>query len=145
MTAELGTMKVTEQIDAMRSMAADPVAKLVVPKMAATLVMLPTLAVLGNVLGILGGLFIAVTQLNISGSFYLNDVLTTLNFNDVISCLGKSAAFAYFIALVGCYNGLHATGGADGVGRATTDTVVQASILILVSDFFLTKLFILIA
>jgi phospholipid/cholesterol/gamma-HCH transport system permease protein len=145
MTAELGTMKVTEQIDAMRSMAADPVAKLVVPKMAATLVMLPTLAVLGNVLGILGGLFIAVTQLNISGSFYLNDVITTLTFNDLISCLGKSVAFAYFIALVGCYNGLHATGGADGVGRATTDTVVQASILILVSDFFLTKLFILIA
>lgn len=145
MTAELGTMKVTEQIDAMRSMAADPVAKLVVPKMAATLVMLPTLAVLGNVLGILGGLFIAVTQLNISGSFYLNDVITTLTFNDLISCIGKSVAFAYFIALVGCYNGLHATGGADGVGRATTDTVVQASILILVSDFFLTKLFILIA
>ncbi|MDX1997376.1 MAG: ABC transporter permease [Thermoanaerobaculia bacterium] len=145
MTAELGTMKVTEQIDAMRSMAADPVAKLVVPKMAATLVMLPTLAVLGNVLGILGGLFIAATQLNISGSFYLNDVLTTLTFNDVISCLGKSLAFAYFIALVGCYNGLRVTGGADGVGRATTDTVVQASILILVSDFFLTKLFILIA
>lgn len=145
MTAELGTMKVTEQIDALRSMAADPVAKLVVPRMAATLVMLPVLAILGNVLGILGGLFIAVTQLNISGSFYLNDVVTTLNFNDVISCVGKSFAFAYFIALVGCYNGLHAAGGADGVGRATTDTVVQASILILVSDFFLTKLFILFA
>lgn len=145
MTAELGTMKVTEQIDALRSMAADPVAKLVVPKLVATVVMLPTLAVLGNVLGILGGLFIAVTQLNLSGSFYLNDVVTALNFNDVVSCLGKSAVFAYFIALVGCYNGLHATGGADGVGRATTDTVVQASILILVSDFFLTKLFILIA
>jgi phospholipid/cholesterol/gamma-HCH transport system permease protein len=144
MTAEIGTMKVTEQIDALRSMAADPVRKLVVPKLAATLVMIPALTVLGNSLGILGGLFVAVTQLDLSVGFYLNDVLSSLNFQDLLSGLGKSFFFAYFIAIVGCYNGLSARGGADGVGRATTDTVVLASILILVSDFFLTKIFFLI-
>ncbi|MFP3941919.1 MAG: MlaE family ABC transporter permease [Thermoanaerobaculia bacterium] len=141
MTAELGTMKVTEQIDALRSMAADPVKKLVVPKLAATLVMLPALTVIGDMLGILGGLVIAVTQLQLAPGFYINDVLTALTLADVASGVGKSFFFGYFIAIIGCHNGLHASGGADGVGRATTDTVVQASILILVSDFFLTKLF----
>lgn len=141
MTAELGTMKVTEQIDALRSMAADPVKKLVVPKLAATLVMLPALTVIGDMLGILGGLVIAVTQLQLAPGFYINDVVTALTLADVASGVGKSFFFAYFIAIIGCHNGLHASGGADGVGRATTDTVVQASILILVSDFFLTKLF----
>ncbi|HUF78095.1 MAG TPA: ABC transporter permease [Thermoanaerobaculia bacterium] len=145
MTAELGTMKVTEQIDALRSMAADPVKKLVVPKLAATLVMLPALTVIGNFLGILGGLLIAVLQLDLSPGFYINDTLTSLTLADVGSGIGKAFFFAYFIAIVGCYNGLHASGGADGVGRATTNTVVQASILILVSDFFLTKLFYLVS
>ena len=141
MTAELGTMKVTEQIDALRSMAADPVKKLVVPKLAATLVMLPALTVIGDVLGILGGLVIAVLQLDLAPGFYINDTLSALTLADVGSGVGKAFFFAYFIAIIGCYNGLHASGGADGVGRATTNTVVEASILILVSDFFLTKLF----
>jgi phospholipid/cholesterol/gamma-HCH transport system permease protein len=141
MTAELGTMKVTEQIDALRSMASDPVKKLVVPKLAASLVMLPVLTVIGDFLGILGGLLIAVFQLDVTAGFYLNDVLAALTLEDVLSGIGKAFFFAYFIAIVGCYNGLNASGGADGVGRATTNTVVQASILILVSDFFLTKLF----
>jgi phospholipid/cholesterol/gamma-HCH transport system permease protein len=141
MTAELGTMKVTEQIDALRSMAADPVKKLVVPKLAATLVMLPALTVIGDFLGILGGLVIAVLQLDLSPGFYINDTLSSLTLADVGSGVGKAFFFAYFIAIIGCYNGLNASGGADGVGRATTNTVVQASILILVSDFFLTKLF----
>ena len=141
MTAELGTMKVTEQIDALRSMAADPVKKLVVPKLAATLVMLPALTVIGDFLGILGGLVIAVLQLDLSPGFYINDTLSSLTLADIGSGVGKAFFFAYFIAIIGCYNGLNASGGADGVGRATTNTVVQASILILVSDFFLTKLF----
>lgn len=145
MTAEIGTMKVTEQIDALRSMAADPVRKLVAPKLAATLIMIPTLTVVGNFLGILGGLFIAVAQLDLSVGFYLNDVLDALTLADIASGIGKSFFFAYFIAIVGCYNGLSAQGGADGVGRATTDTVVLTSILILVSDFFLTKIFYLVA
>ncbi len=145
MTAELGTMKVTEQIDALRSMASDPVKKLVVPKLAATLIMLPALTVIGDFLGILGGLFIAVVQLDVSAGFYINDVTTALTLQDVASGVGKAFFFAYFIAIIGCYNGLNASGGADGVGRATTNTVVEAAILILVSDFFLTKLFYLVA
>jgi phospholipid/cholesterol/gamma-HCH transport system permease protein len=141
MTAEIGTMKVTEQIDALRSMAADPVKKLVVPKLAATLVMLPALTIIGDFLGIAGGLLIATWTLDLPPGLYLNDVLSSLTFGDVGSGIAKSFFFAYFIALVGCYNGLNTEGGADGVGRATTNTVVLAAILVLISDFFLTKLF----
>jgi len=141
MTAEIGTMKVTEQIDALRAMASDPVKKLVVPKLAAALLMLPALTVIGDALGILGGLIVSVFQLDLAPGLYLNNVLTTLTLEDVASGTGKAFFFAYFITIVGCYNGLTATGGADGVGRATTNTVVTAAILVLISDFFLTKLF----
>jgi phospholipid/cholesterol/gamma-HCH transport system permease protein len=144
MTAEIGTMKVTEQIDALRSMAADPVKKLVAPKLAATLIMLPSLTIIGDFLGILGGLIVATFTLNLAPGLYLNDVFGSLTFGDVGSGIAKSFFFAYFIAIVGCYNGLTTQGGADGVGRATTNTVVLAAILVLVSDFFLTKLFYLI-
>jgi phospholipid/cholesterol/gamma-HCH transport system permease protein len=143
MTAEIGTMKVTEQVDAMRAMGADPVRQLVVPKLAATLVMLPALTMVGDLLGVLGGMAIAVLQLDLTATFYWNDVTSALSIRDLTSGLGKSFFFAYFIAIVGCYHGLTAKGGADGVGRATTNTVVLASILILISDFFLTKLFLL--
>jgi phospholipid/cholesterol/gamma-HCH transport system permease protein len=145
MTAEIGTMKVTEQIDALRSMAADPVKKLVVPKLVATLVMLPALTVIGDALGILGGLIVAVAQLDLAPGLYVNDVLDSLTLADVASGVGKSFFFGYFITIVGCYNGLTTRGGADGVGRATTNTVVLAAILVLVSDFFLTKLFYILA
>jgi phospholipid/cholesterol/gamma-HCH transport system permease protein len=141
MTAELGTMKVTEQIDALRAMAADPIKKLVAPKLAASLVMLPCLTVIGDLLGILGGLLIAVSQLGVPAGFYVNDVLSALTLADVLSGVGKSFFFAFFITIIACWNGLNARGGADGVGRATTNTVVLASIMVLISDFFLTKLF----
>ena len=141
MTAELGTMKVTEQIDALRSMAFDPVKKLVAPRLAATLIMLPLLVILGNAVGIIGGLLVTVYQLNVAMGVYVNDVMSELTYGDVLSGLGKTVFFAYFIAIIACYNGLNARGGADGVGRATTNTVVGASISILVSDYFLTKLF----
>ena len=141
MTAELGTMKVTEQIDALRAMAADPVKKLVAPKLAATLLMLPVLTLLGDLLGVLGGLVVAVLELGLTASFYWNDVTAGLAISDVASGIGKSYFFALFITTVACRNGLTASGGADGVGRATTNTVVLASILVLVSDYFLTKLF----
>ncbi|HEX2642435.1 MAG TPA: ABC transporter permease [Thermoanaerobaculia bacterium] len=145
MTAEIGTMKVTEQIDALRSMASDPVKKLVAPKLIATLIMLPALTIIGDALGILGGLVVATFTLNLTPGLYLNDVFESLTLADVASGIGKAFFFGYFIAIVGCYNGLHTTGGADGVGRATTNTVVVAAILVLVSDFFLTKLFYLLA
>jgi len=141
MTAELGSMKVTEQIDALRALGADPVRRLVTPKLGATLIMLPALTVIGDLLGIFGGLLIAVFQLGLTPGFYVNDVLTSLTVDDVASGVGKSYFFAFFITVVACRNGLHVTGGADGVGRATTNTVVLASILILITDFFLTKLF----
>ncbi|MCZ6506788.1 MAG: ABC transporter permease [Acidobacteria bacterium] len=141
MTAELGTMQVTEQIAALRSMATDPVKKLVVPKLIASLVMLPVLTIIGDLLGILGGLIVAVFQLDLTAGFFINDVLGSLTLSDICSGVGKSFFFAYFITIIGCYNGLTARGGADGVGRATTNTVVMASIFILISDFVLTKLF----
>ena len=141
MTAELGSMKVTEQIDALRSMAADPIRKLVVPRMVATMLMLPTLTILGDVVGILGGLVIGVFVLDLPAGFYINDVLSSLTMGDVWSGTGKAFFFGYFVSLVACRNGLAVTGGADGVGRATTETVVFAAILVLISDFFLTQLF----
>ncbi|MGE5233750.1 MAG: MlaE family ABC transporter permease [Acidobacteriota bacterium] len=141
MTAELGSMAVTEQIEALRAMGADPVKKLVAPKLLASLIMLPALTVIGDLLGILGGLFIAVFELGITARFYNNDVIAALSLDDVGSGLGKSFFFATAIAMIACYNGLRVRGGASGVGRATTDTVVQAAIVVLISDFFLTKLF----
>ncbi|MBI3447988.1 MAG: ABC transporter permease [Acidobacteria bacterium] len=140
-TAEIGTMNVTEQVDAIRALGADPVKKLVMPKVVATFLMVPALTVLADFVGILGGLFISVMELGQSGSYYLRQVVTTLSFRDVFTGTGKTPVFALIIALVACYNGLRASGGADGVGRATTRTVVTASIAILVSNFFLTKLF----
>src|SRR5258708_4509569 len=145
MTAEIGTMKVTEQVEALRAMAADPVRELVVPKLVATLVMLPALTILGDAVGIAGGLLVAVFQLKLPAATYNHNILTNLNLGDIFCGIGKSFVFAYFIAIVACYNGLHTSGGADGVGRATTNTVVTAAIMILVSDYFLTRLFILIS
>jgi len=142
-TAELGTMAVTEQIDALRALGASPVRHLVVPRLVAILVMLPVLTVIANLVGILGGLAIATTELNVTADFYVNSLLYGMVVEDVGSGLGKSVFFAYAIGIIACRNGLAVTGGADGVGRATTATVVQASITILVSDFFLTKLFML--
>ncbi len=142
-TAELGTMAVTEQVDAIRALGASPVRNLVVPRLVATLVMLPALTAVGDLVGVLGGLFIGVSELGVGGDVYVNSLLQILQLNDVLSGLGKSVFFAYFIGIIACRNGLAVTGGADGVGRATTATVVAASITVLVSDFFLTKLFLL--
>ena len=142
-TAELGTMAVTEQIDALRALGASPIRVLVVPRLLAVMIMLPLLTMVADVVGILGGLFISTTELRVSSEFYWNSLLYGMVLNDVFSGLGKSVFFAYFIAIIACHNGLRVTGGADGVGRATTNTVVAASITILVADFFLTKLFLL--
>jgi len=140
-TAELGSMTVTDQVDAIRALGASPVRNLVVPRLLAVLLMLPALTIIGDLVGVLGGLLISVTELNLSAAFYVNSLLQVLLLEDVFSGLGKSVFFAYFIGAIACYEGLTVTGGADGVGRATTRTVVAASITVLVSDFFLTKLF----
>ena len=140
-TAEVGTMNVTEQIDAIRAMAASPVRKLVVPKVLAIVVMLPILVVLADFVGVMGGLVMAVTSLNQPSAFYMQHVIKALSIHDVMSGLGKTVIFALLISFIACYKGLTASGGADGVGRATTETVVAASLSVLISDFFLTKLF----
>jgi phospholipid/cholesterol/gamma-HCH transport system permease protein len=144
-TAELGSMAVTEQIDALRAMGASPFKKLALPRILALVVMLPVLTVLADAIGILGGLFIAVFEVNLTAHFYVRHVLDALTLSDLMSGLGKTFFFGLFIASIGCYNGINASGGADGVGRATTHTVVVASITVLVSDFFLTKFFLTIA
>jgi len=132
---------VTEQIDAVRALGANPVRVLVVPRMLAVMVMLPILTIVADFVGVLGGLFISTTELRVSSDFYWNSLLYGMVLNDLFSGIGKSLFFAYFIGIIACYNGLRVTGGADGVGRATTSTVVAASITILIADFFLTKLF----
>jgi phospholipid/cholesterol/gamma-HCH transport system permease protein len=139
--AELGTMKVTEQIDALRALATNPVRKLVVPRVLATTVMMPLLTLLACFIGILGGLIIAVGSLHLSSNFYIRSVIETVKYNDLASGVGKTFFFGFAIGLIACYNGLRTTGGADGVGRSTTATVVTASITVLILDFFLTKLF----
>jgi phospholipid/cholesterol/gamma-HCH transport system permease protein len=140
-TAELGSMTVTEQVDAMRALASSPIKKLVVPRVLATIVMLPVLTMLSDVVGLFGGLLIAVTQLGVSADFFYTSLIHNVALRDLMSGLGKALVFGYLIAIIACSKGLSAQGGADGVGRATTSAVVAASISILVSDFFLTKLF----
>lgn len=144
MTAEIGTMKVTEQIDALRALATNPVRKLVVPKVLATTVMLPLLTSIAIGVGILGGMFIATVNLDLNANYYFRSVIKALRFNDFASGIGKTFFFGFSIALIACYNGLRTTGGADGVGRATTLTVVTGAITVLIMDFFLTKLFLII-
>ena len=143
MTAELGTMKVTEQIDALRALATNPVRKLVVPKVLATTLMFPLLTIISCFIGILGGLIIAVASLHLSANYYMRSVIETVKYNDLASGVGKTFFFGFAIGLIGCFNGLRTTGGADGVGRATTVTVVTGAITVLILDFFLTKLFLL--
>ena len=134
-------MTVTEQVDALRSMAISPIRRLVVPRVLATLFMMPVLAALADVLGILGGLGIAVVELQMTAQDYLTSIWQQLQISDIMSGLGKTFFFGFEIALIGCYNGLRVQGGAASVGLSTTRTVVLASICVLVSDFFLTKLF----
>jgi phospholipid/cholesterol/gamma-HCH transport system permease protein len=140
-TAELGSMTVTEQVDALRSMAISPVRRLVTPRVVATVLMMPVLTALADLLGILGGLGIAVVGLNTTPQDYLGSIWSQLQIADIMSGLSKTLFFGLEIAAIGCYNGLQVQGGATAVGVSTTRTVVSASICILVSDFFLTKLF----
>jgi phospholipid/cholesterol/gamma-HCH transport system permease protein len=138
-TAEIGSMAVTEQVDAIRALGADPIQKLVLPRVLAATFGLPMLALLANVLGIFGGMLIAA-QYGIGSSFYFQSVVRVVMFADLVNGLAKTFFFGWMIAMVGCYTGLHTTGGTVGVGRSTTRAVVSSSIAVLVSDFFLTKL-----
>lgn len=138
MAAELGTMKVTEQIDALRTLAVDPVKYLVIPRFLAGLLMLPLLTVFADLIGILGGYIMGVFRFGIRSDVYIDATLDWLDPADIWSGLIKAFFFGIIIIIVSCQRGFDAEGGAEGVGRATTSAVVISSILILVSDYFLT-------
>jgi phospholipid/cholesterol/gamma-HCH transport system permease protein len=142
-TAELGSMAVTEQIDALRALAANPVRKLVVPRVGALVLMLPVLTILADTIALFGGLVMALTEIGQTQTYFMNHVYTALSLRDLCSGLSKTFFFAFFIGTIACYNGINARGGADGVGKATTNTVVISSISVIISDFFLTKIFLL--
>jgi len=140
-TAELGSMKVTEQIDAMRAMGANPIKQLVVPRVLSAMLVLPLLTVLADILGILGGMVISKHEFQVDYQLYYNTVARNLTLADIVSGLGKTVVFGFIIAIVGCFKGLETSGGTEGLGKATTSTVVTSAIIILISDFFLTKFF----
>ena len=140
MASELGSMKVTEQINAMRALGTDPVKKLVVPRILASITMQPLMTIVANGMGIIGGLFVAVFLLQISSSLYLNSAWDALDYNDILGGLIKPVVFGAILATVSCYCGLRTYGGTRGVGRSTTQAVVASSILILIADFFMTRM-----
>jgi phospholipid/cholesterol/gamma-HCH transport system permease protein len=140
MAAEIGTMKVTEQVDALYTLATSPVKVLVSPRLIASVIMLPLLTVFSTAIGIAGGAFVAVNQVHISLTVFKDSVLNTVELNDLFGGLLKAAVFGLVIAIVGCYRGFTTEGGAEGVGRATTGAVVNAIMCILVSNYFLTVL-----
>ena len=140
MAAEIGTMRVTEQIDALKALATDPVQYLFVPRVIAGIVMLPFLTVLGDALGIYGGYIVAVRLMGANPVIYESSTFQFLEMNDVWSGVIKSAVFGLILTLTGCVRGYYTSGGAEGVGRSTTNAVVSASLIILLSDFFLTKI-----
>ncbi|MGH7563765.1 MAG: MlaE family ABC transporter permease [Gemmatimonadota bacterium] len=140
--AELGSMRVGEQIDALEAMGTDPIKKLVKPRVQAGLVMLPVLTVITDFIAIMGGQIIAWLTLNQGVSTYWSSVWSGIFFSDLFTGLAKPRVFGFIITTVACYLGLRTRGGTEGVGRSTTQAVVVSSVLILASDFFLTKLFI---
>jgi phospholipid/cholesterol/gamma-HCH transport system permease protein len=139
MGAELGTMRVTEQIDALEVMATDPVHYLVVPRVWASTIMLPLLVLMGDAVGIAGGYVVAVVLMGANPVTYTDRTYQFMDLNDLFSGLIKAAVFGFLLAAIGCQQGFYTQGGAEGVGRSTTAAVVVASIAILVSDFFLTR------
>jgi len=139
MAAELGTMRVTEQIDALHAMATEPVHYLVVPRVGASVLMMPVLTLVGDAVGILGGYLVAVGLFASNPSLYWDRTFQFLDVNDVTSGLVKAGFFGLILASTGCAKGFYTSGGAEGVGRATTAAVVTACLYILLSDFFLTK------
>lgn len=140
-TAEVGTMKVTEQIDALDTLATNPIKYLVVPRFLALIIMLPFLTIYSDIVGILGGYIVGVCKLGVSHAMYMKNTWQPLKYKDVYTGLIKSFFFGIIICIVACYEGMTAEGGAEGVGRSTTSSVVVSFILIIASDCFFTALF----
>lgn len=140
-TAEIGTMKVSEQIDALETLATNPIRYLVVPRFLALFFMLPLLVIYADLIGIAGGWFVCVQKLGVNSHFYIKMVAEAIEYKDVFTGLLKSFIFAIIIAIVSCYQGMKVEGGAEGVGRATTISVVNSFILIIVADCIFTAIF----
>ena len=141
MAAEIGTMRVTEQVDALTTLSTNPMKYLVAPRLFAGLTMLPLLVLVADVIGVFGGYLVAVYKLGFNPANYLQNTWDFLEAGDVVSGLVKASVFGFIITLMGCYHGYHSRGGAQGVGAATTNAVVSASILILSFDYVLTEMF----
>ncbi len=141
MAAEIGTMRVTEQIDALVTLSTNPFKYLVAPRLIAGLLMLPCLVLVADIIGVFGGYLIGTVKLGFNPSVYVSRSWEYLEQLDVISGLVKASVFGFLITLMGCYHGYHSKGGAQGVGRATTSAVVSASILILIFNYIITELF----
>lgn len=141
MAAEIGTMRVTEQIDALSTLSTNPFKYLISPRVIAGILMLPVLVFIGDIIGICGGYLVGVYKLDFNATSYLVNTWEFMKPMDIISGLVKAAVFGFIITLLGCYNGFNSKGGAQGVGAATTNAVVSASILILIFNYLLTEFF----
>lgn len=139
-TAEIGTMKVTEQIDALYTLGTNPTRYLLVPRYIAFMITLPLLTVFADFLGIMGGCLVGAMKLGVSPSVYMNDIFTFLEIGDFMHGFIKTFFFAFMIATVSCYKGLNTKGGAEGVGKATTEAVVASMVLVMVMDYFISAL-----
>jgi len=139
-TSVIGSMVVTEQVDAIRLLGASPAKKLVFPRVFAALLMLPVLTAIADFVGILGGLVVSLLDIKMGFLTYYYQVVHSVTLSDFFGGLFKAFVFAFFISLIGCYNGLHVKGGAEGVGQATTRSVVAASVSVMIADYFITKL-----
>jgi len=139
--AEIGTMRVTEQIDALTTLSTNPFKYLVAPRLLAAILCMPILVLLADIIGIMGGFIVGTQTLDFNAATYIQRTIDFLEFDDINSGLIKSAVFGFIIAIMGCYNGYYSAGGAQGVGRATTNAVVSASILILSANYIMTSLF----
>ena len=141
-TSVIGSMRVTEQVDAIRLLGASPAKKLVFPRVFAALIMLPLLTAVADFVGIFGGLVVSIVDIKMTFMTYVYQVQRAVSLSDFFGGILKSLFFGFFISLIGCYNGLKVEGGAEGVGKATTRSVVASSVCVMISDYILTKLLI---
>lgn len=141
MAAEIGTMRVTEQIDALYTLATNPFKYLIAPRVIAGVLTLPILVLVADTIGVFGGYLVSIHKLGFNPATYLKNTIDFMEYLDVVSGLVKAAAFGFIITLMGCYHGFNSKGGAQGVGSATTNAVVSASILILIFNYIITELF----
>jgi phospholipid/cholesterol/gamma-HCH transport system permease protein len=141
--SEVASMKVTQQIDAIRALGTSPVKRIVIPRLIACLIALPFLTLIADYVGLFGAMVVAAKELHINTEYFISKSIETVRVYDLLTGMSKTVVFAFFIAITACWKGLNTEGGTEGVGNTTTSVVVTSSIFIMISDYFLTKLFIL--